>query len=47
MTFVLKPSDLIVMFTCLLVIGVALIMVLKRRKRPGAAQGTCDDRIAQ
>jgi hypothetical protein len=32
MTFLLLPSDLTVMVACLTVIGVALIMVLKRRK---------------
>jgi hypothetical protein len=32
MTFFLLPSDLIVMFVCVAVVGVALIMVLKRHQ---------------
>jgi hypothetical protein len=32
MTFLLLPSDILVMFACLAVIGLALILVLKRRK---------------
>jgi hypothetical protein len=32
MAFLLVPNDLIVMGACLSVIGVAFIMVLKRRK---------------
>ena len=31
MILLLRPSDVIVMFACLTIIGVALIIVLKRR----------------